>query len=149
MALEFPTRILVATDGSEASLEALATACQLAQATESELHLVYVVLTSSTIRGRPMTPTQREALEEEGSQVLDDAARRARGNGCEIAAEHLRFGTRLDLALLRVQEDLEAGLLVIGARSGTSLAQRLLGSEGGAGVTRRSPRSVLLVRSGD
>lgn len=148
MALEFPTRILVATDGSEASLEALATACQLARATDSELHLAYVVLTSSTIRGRPMTPTQRESLEQEGSQALDGAARRARDGGCEIAAEHLRFGTRLDLALLRLQEDLEAGLLVIGARSGTSLAQRLLGSEGGAEVTRRSPRSVLLVRAG-
>lgn len=148
MALEFPTRILVATDGSEASGAALAAACQLARATESELHLAYVVLTSSTIRGRPMTPAQREALEGEGARALDDASREARDRGCEVAAEHLRFGTRLDLALLRVQEDLEAGLLVVGSGSSGNLAQRLLSGEGDTGVLRRSTRSVLLVRAG-
>jgi universal stress protein A len=148
MALEFPTRILVATDGSPASQEALVTACQLAQATRSDLHLGFVALTSSTIRGRPMTPRQREVLEEEGSRVLDDAARRAREGGCEATTEHVRFGSRVDIALIQLQEDLDAGLLVIGTRPGGSLARRLFGEEGGTEVTRRAPRSVLLVRTG-
>jgi K+-sensing histidine kinase KdpD len=39
----FPTKILVATDGSEDSQLAARTAVELAQKTSSELHVVYVV----------------------------------------------------------------------------------------------------------
>ena len=39
----FPTKVLVATDGSEDSQLAARTAVELAQKTSSELHVVYVL----------------------------------------------------------------------------------------------------------
>jgi nucleotide-binding universal stress UspA family protein len=39
----FPTKILVATDGSEDSQLAASTAVELAQETSSELHVLYVL----------------------------------------------------------------------------------------------------------
>ena len=42
----FPTRILVATGGSEEAALALTTAADLSKSTNSELHVAYVFLTA-------------------------------------------------------------------------------------------------------
>jgi nucleotide-binding universal stress UspA family protein len=143
----FPTRILVALDSSSTSRYALDTACELARATGSELHLVYVSITHPNVRGRPMTPPQEQEASTSGQAVLDRASEQATGNGVEVAGTHLRGGEAVDAVLERVQQELDAGLLVIGAERSGSLAARLVGrSSGGSGVVRRSTSSILVVR---
>ncbi len=146
MALQFPTRILVALDGSEASRHALTTACELGRATGSELHLVYVATTSPTVRGRPLTPAQREAAEQEGERVLEAGRRQTAELGVEAVQSHLRSGVSIDQSLQQAQEDLDAGLLVVGAHRSGKVAGKLITGGGGAGVVRRAAASILVVR---
>jgi nucleotide-binding universal stress UspA family protein len=146
----FPTRILVALERSTTSRHALDTACELARSTGSELHLVYVSVTSSTVRGRPLTPAQEQDSAASGQVVLDAGREQARSNDVEVAATHLRAGEAVDVVLEHVQQELDAGLLVIGAARSGSLASRLIGrSSGGSGVVRRSTSSILVVRPPD
>ena len=65
----FPTRILVATDGSEEAALALTTAADLSKSTNSELHVAYVFPTTiqrpfpNRILARPADEMEHE-LEE-------------------------------------------------------------------------------------
>lgn len=145
----FPTRVLVAlesTEPSAASWYALETACELTPTTGSELHLVYVIVTSSTIRGRPLTPAQQDTATVEGHRVLEAGRERAKQLGVEVTETHLRQGEAVDHVLEVVQQQLDAGLLVIGARRSGSVALRMIGGSGGSGVVRRSTSSILVVR---
>lgn len=149
MALQFPTRVLVALDGSEASRHALTTACELCRATGSQLHIVYIATTSPAVRGRPPIPAQREAAEQEGEQVLEAGRAQALGHGAEVAQSHLRSGASIDQSLQQAQEELDAGLLVVGAHRSGKVAGRLIAGTGGAGVVRRAAASILVVRPPD
>ncbi|MFA9445317.1 universal stress protein [Egicoccus sp. AB-alg6-2] len=143
----FPTPVLVATDGTARSRAALLAAVEICRATNSPLHLVHAKVTASPLRGRPMTPTQRRTTEDEGAALLEREAGAAAEAGYEVAGTHLRHGERTDRVLAAVQDELHAGLLVVGAgsRSG-SLVDRVLTPAGGSTV-RQAPGSVLVVRS--
>ncbi len=146
----FPTRILVALERSDTSRFALDAACALVRATGSELHLVHVAVTHSTLRGRPLTPTQERESTVGGHAVLEHGREQARDRDVEVAAVHLRGGDSVDATLERVQQELDAGLLVIGAARSGSVASRLIGpASGGSGVVRRSTSSILVVRPPD
>jgi nucleotide-binding universal stress UspA family protein len=142
----FPTRVLVALERSPAADAALEAAVSLAIATGSELHLLHVVVTSPSVRGRHLTPGQRDQLEVEGHALLDEGGRTVTELGGTVAASHLRAGTSVDRALEQAQDELEAGLLVVGASRSGSVARRLVGSSGGASVVRRATASILVVR---
>lgn len=144
----FPTPVLVGTDGDPPSRHALKAAVELCRATGSPLHLVHVVLSSGTLRGRPMTPGMRERTEAEGQAFLEAEAAAARDLGVEVAGIHLRHADRLDRGFVAVQEQLGAGVLVIGEGSSGSLASRLLSGSGAdsTGTVRRSRASVFVVR---
>lgn len=144
----FPTPVLVGTAGGTADRHALRAAVELCAATGSPLHLAHVVLTSGTLRGRPMTPPQRERTDEEGEALLAREAQVARDAGLEVAGTHLRYAERVDRALIEVQEGLGAGLLVIGEGGTGSIASRLMqpGGTRSAGTVRRSRASVFVVR---
>jgi nucleotide-binding universal stress UspA family protein len=145
----FPTRIVVGVDGTRASEYALDAARELSTATGSELRLVHVKLTRSSLRGRPMTPALRETLEQEGASLLDRMRKRVEGDSGVVAGTHLRFGDRVERELVRAQAELGADLLVIAASRSGSLAQRLFGSGptvAPAGTVRAASGSVLVVR---
>ena len=145
----FPTPVLVGVDGDAASHHALVAAAELCRATGSSLHLVHVALSTGSIRGRPMTPAQRERTDEEGQQLLGRAVAASADLGVEVAGTHLRYAERLDAGFVEVQEELGAGLLVIGDGTTGTLASRLMQAGSGtasAGTVRRSRASVLVVR---
>lgn len=143
----FPTPVVVGTEGTAASRHALLAAVELTRATGSPLHIAHVRLTSGTLHGRPMTPPQRERADEEGQGLLERERDVAVEHGGEVAGTHLRYGERLDLAFASLQEELGAGLLVIGEGTTGTLAQRLMGAGGtSTGAVRRSRASVLVVR---
>jgi hypothetical protein len=105
----FPTTVIVATDGTGASRHALEAAVEIARATGSQLHLLHVKVTSSTLRGRPMTPGQRETTEREGHEVLAREAAAAAELGLEVAGTHLRHAEKLERAITVTAEELGAG----------------------------------------
>jgi nucleotide-binding universal stress UspA family protein len=74
----FPTKILLATDGSEEAELALLTAVDLANRTDSELHVVHVGEPGPEITLNPAFAINRELweetlreIEEEAREVLD------------------------------------------------------------------------------
>jgi universal stress protein A len=144
----FPTRVLVGVDGSASARFAIDAASELCRATGSELHLIHVKSTSSTVRGRPVTPAQGEAMDAEAEAMLDRAAQMVVAQGGSVAGTHVRFGEHIHHTLVEAQGQLDAGLLVIGSSHGGKVARSLFGGAGGAAGTtaQRSRGSVLVAR---
>lgn len=141
----FPTAVVVGTDGSPQSRHALEAAVELCRATRSPLHLLHVKLIAGSLRGRPMTPQQRETTEAEGHALLDREAEAASELGLEVAGTHLRHGEQIEQTMTATTTELGAGLLVIG-ESATGRLPRLLTAGYSAATVRRSEGSVLVVR---
>jgi nucleotide-binding universal stress UspA family protein len=141
----FPTRIVVGVDRSESSRVALRAASELARATSSQLHLVHVKRTSSHLRGRPLTPAQGDEMDAEAAALLAEARATVEQAGGAVAEAHVRFGQHIDRALVAVQDELDAGLLVIGSSADGSVARSLLAAPE-TGAVRRSGGSVLVAR---
>src|SRR5215203_2353915 len=123
----FPTKILLATDGSKDAQLAASAAIELANKTGSELHMVHarLGLPWSTY---PAAGTSAETIvgEEEARQSierwLDDQVKGIEAEGGKVAQTYLRLGG-LDEDMITVAEmivglaeEIEAGLIVIGSR---------------------------------
>jgi nucleotide-binding universal stress UspA family protein len=148
----FPTKILLATDGSGEADLALTTAADLAEKTGSELHVAYVFPTAvqrpfpNPITARPPEVQERE-LEEamnQAQQFLDQQAQRARGEGVEVAETHLVRG-RADSEIVHLSEEVGAGLIVMGSRGLGGVRRALMGSVSDS-VVRHAHCPVLIVR---
>jgi nucleotide-binding universal stress UspA family protein len=142
----FPTRILIGVDGSASARYALDLATELAGATGSELHLAHVKLTSSTLRGRPLSPPQGDDMDAEAAALLGRATDEVTAKGGAVAGTHVRFSEHIDRALVQLQGELDAGLLVIGSSHGGKVARSLFSGSPASGTVRRSGGSVLVAR---
>src|SRR5918994_5018048 len=109
----FPTKILLATDGSREAQLSAATAVDLAKSTNSELHLVHVGEFVPTI----LAATEEEPLqlEREAQQLLEEQVRGIEQAGGTVKEAHLKLG-RADEEILEVAEEIGAGLIVMGSR---------------------------------
>jgi nucleotide-binding universal stress UspA family protein len=149
----FSTRILLATDGSEEAELALKTAVDLADCTNSELHVVTV--------GREYHPAHfevpetgrlldeaRRVMEREAREVLDGQVKKIEEAGGTVAQVHLRTGGHRDREIVRVGEEIGAGLIVMGSRGLGGLRRALMGSVSDS-VVRHAHCPVLVVRPPD
>ena len=144
----FPTRILLATDGSPHAELAAMTALDLAQSTGSRLHVVAV--------GRTFTPavydvyveTRSGDLKEEARTTLDEQVRKIEEAGGSVAIAHLKMGERRDEAIVNLAEEIDAGLIVMGSRGFGGLKRALLGNVADS-VVRHAHCPVLVVRPQD
>ena len=145
----FPTRILLATDGSEEAELATLRAVELAQRTDSELHVVHVGLVPSFLMSDPATHTYDrrlyEQIEEESRELLRKLSWRVKVAGGTVAEAHLRMG-EVDLEIVGLAKELEAGLIVMGCRGHRGIRRAIEGSISDA-VIRHAPCPVLVVRS--
>ncbi len=145
----FPTRILLATDGSEEAELAALRAVELAQRTDSELHVVHVGLVPSFLMSDPATRTYDrrlyEEIEEESRELLRKLSWRVKVAGGTVAGTHLRMG-EVDLEIVGLAKELEAGLIVMGCRGHRGIRRAIEGSISDA-VIRHAPCPVLVVRS--
>jgi nucleotide-binding universal stress UspA family protein len=149
----FPTKILLATDGSAEAELALTTAVDLAKSTNSELH----VLTAGPGNPDPVYLTHEagfryEAYEEalsavEGAarETLETQVRRVAEAGGTVAEAHLRMGERRDQAIVRLAEEIGAGLIVMGSRGLGGVRRALMGSVSDS-VVRHAHCPVMVVR---
>jgi nucleotide-binding universal stress UspA family protein len=142
-AVNFPRRILLATDGSRAAELAASVAAELATATDSALHVVHVG------RGHPLWFERHEGLVEwlrrEAQEFLDQQVGKIEDSGGIVARTRLRMSKRPDKAIVSVSEDMGAGLIVVGSRGRGVLRRALLGSISDR-VVRRARCPVLVVR---
>lgn len=144
----FPTRILLATNGSAEAVLAEEAAAELAAGTGSELHVVYVVSTVVELPyPRAAAREQAEAMLERrrlgGLRVLDFRVGRIEELGGSVAASHYREGNP-EKEVIRLGEELDVGLILTGGKKRPRL-ERLFGAGFSERVSRRANRPVLVV----
>jgi nucleotide-binding universal stress UspA family protein len=149
----FPTKTLLATDGSKEAQLAATTAADLAKRPGSELHLVSVghmapVFYESpgtwTLLDRDVQSRIDERAEEAARTILDEQVQRVREAGGEVAGAHARVG-RPDAEIVGLAQELGAGLIVLGSRGLGRLRRALMGSVSNS-VIRHAHCPVLVVR---
>jgi nucleotide-binding universal stress UspA family protein len=141
----FPTRILVATDGSREAQLALTTAADLANSTDSELHVVHVGEVPLVYHPeRHAYRTLYEEHEKEAQQLLEAQVERIDGSSATEAQAHLRMG-RADEEIVELAQSIDAGLIVIGSRGQGRLRRALVGSVSES-VVRHAHCPVTIVR---
>jgi nucleotide-binding universal stress UspA family protein len=146
----FPTRMLLATDGSEDADRAALAAADLSKRTGSELHVVHVVPQYPRYAYPGVTPqvysyvldkTLREAR-----NLLDEQAKHIEDGGGRVAQTHTRRGAAAD-EILDLAEELEAGLIVVGSRGLGPVKHLVMGSVS-EGVVHGGPSCPVLVMRG-
>ena len=147
----FPTRMLLATDGSEDAGRAALAALDLSKRTGSELHVVHVLPQfpryaypgiTSEIYSYVLDKTLREARD-----LLDEQAKRIEDGGGRVAQTHTRRGPAAD-EILDLAEELGAGLIVVGSRGLGRVKHLILGSVSEGVVHGGASCPVLVMRGG-
>ena len=131
----FPTRILVATDGSEEAELAATAAAELAKSTNSELHIVHVSELGAEISLNPAYSINRDLLEEpfreleqQGRHLLNGQVKKIEGAGGTVAKAHHRIGSRPDHQIILLAEEIGAGMITVGSRGHGPVKRILMGS---------------------
>jgi nucleotide-binding universal stress UspA family protein len=156
----FPTKILVATDGSKEAELAARTAADLAEKTASELHLVHVfgiapwypiypeATTPEWVAQEEKNPMLEDDLqrtsEQRAREILDTEVEKARSAGSTVAQAHLKEGG-VAAEIVTLAEDIGAGLIVMGSRGRGGIRRALMGSVSDS-VVRHAHCPVLVVR---
>ena len=148
---DFPTRILLATDGSERAELAASRAVELAHRTDSELHLVHVGFAPAFLMGEPGTRGYDrmlvEDIEDEAGELLRKLSWRVKVAGGDVAGTHLRMG-EVGLEIVSLAKKLGADLIVMGCRGRRGIRRAVGGSVSDA-VIRNAPCPVLVVPSNE
>ena len=147
----FPTKILLATDGSGEANLAAHTAVDLADKTGSELHVTFILRTQDASEYGTVGFNTERAHEEEikqmGQRLLDERVRRVEEAGGTVAGAHFRLA-RPDQGILAIGEDIGVGLIVLGSRGLGGVKRALMGSVSDS-VVRHAHCPVLVVRKED
>lgn len=137
----FPTKILLATDGSEDAAQAREAASDLARRSNSELHIVHVWHDVPSPYAHAFV---KRELERQGREVLDAQVRKIEDAGGTVAEAHLRGGRTSD-EVIELSERLGAGLLVVGSRGHGAVRRILMGSHSEA-MMHHAHLPVLVLR---
>jgi nucleotide-binding universal stress UspA family protein len=157
----FPTRILLASDGSESAAHATEVAVELSKKTHSELHVLYVgedAYSAALLYPQAADPAwvvqedlalieEQQGLrqfEQVARQTLDAEVQKVRAVGGTVAQAHLSMGTPA-AEIVELAEELDAGIVVVGSRGEGGLRRALLGSVSES-VVRYAHCPVLVVR---
>jgi nucleotide-binding universal stress UspA family protein len=152
----FPTKVLLATDGSEEAHLAAKTAIDISNKTNSELHVVHARFmlpwTSYSAAGTSTTTiADEEEARERVMRWLDDQVERIEAEGGNVAQAHLRLGSpdegiiTVGEEIVSLAEEVGAGLIVIGSRGLGGIRRALMGSVSDS-VVRHAHCPVLVVR---
>lgn len=144
-------RIVVGTDGSASANIAVDAAIELARVTGATLHVVnaHRVTNPFQLASTPEVSVpidaivaSNEAIQAEAGRVCDQVVERAGAAGVHAEA-HCVAGDAAE-ALLKVAEDTECDLLVVGNRGMSGVRRFMLGSVPNK-LSHHSPSSLLIV----
>jgi nucleotide-binding universal stress UspA family protein len=138
----FPTKILLATDSSREAELAATTAADLANSTNSELHVIHVGEFLPTVLAQ--TEVEPAQLEREAQQLLDEQVRGIEEAGGTVKEAHLRLG-RADEEIVDLAQNIGAGMIVMGSRGRGRIRRALMGSVSES-VVRHAHCPVTIVR---
>jgi nucleotide-binding universal stress UspA family protein len=156
----FPTRILLAADGSAQAELATGTAVDLARMSGSELHVVHVLDAAPSpallypeatdpegaeVSDQVLEKDLARRAEQLGRQILDTETERVVSAGGTVVGSHLAMGDA-PREIVHLAEDLDAGLVVMGSRGRGGIRRALMGSVSDA-VVRHAHCPVLVVRA--
>jgi nucleotide-binding universal stress UspA family protein len=131
----FPTKILLATDGSEEAKLAATVAADLSGKTNSELHVVHVFgiapvgpsyYEDADIAGVELEDVERIS-EQRAREVLDSEVEKVRSVAGTVTQAYLREG-RTAQEIVVLAEEIDAGLIVMGSRGRGGMRRALMGS---------------------
>src|SRR3712207_1436354 len=131
--VSFPTKILLATDGSKDAELAATTAIDLSKRLDSELHAVYVEPMPERHSSRAMRfpvdlPAEVvESVEQEAKTKLEEQLQKIKQAGGEVANAHPRAGLPA-AEIVALAEEIGAGLIVMGSRGHGGIRRALMGS---------------------
>jgi nucleotide-binding universal stress UspA family protein len=140
--MAFPTKILLATDGSEDAALATKAAIDLSNQSGAELHVVHVGRSSFRLAPKDYQAAAREKIGE--------LARAVKEAGGDITETHLRIddsqtpGNEAE-HITGLAEELGADLIVIGSRGLSGMKRLLMGSVSES-VMRHAHCPVLVMR---
>jgi nucleotide-binding universal stress UspA family protein len=144
----FPTKIVLATDGSEEATLAAKTAADITTRTGSELHVAYTapvpVAVDPSFEVLRISKEAEESVKKRAQQFLDEQLKQLEADGGSVAQSHARIG-RPDEEIVVLADELGAGLIVLGSRGLGGIRRLLLGSVSDS-VVRHAHCPVLVVR---
>jgi nucleotide-binding universal stress UspA family protein len=145
----FPTKILLATDGSREAESAAQVAAELVDKTGSELHVVHVEVVPYFAKYSAGTPSGfdrqlYEEIKEEAQETLRKLTWRVKVAGGAVAEDHLRMGVP-GKEIVSLAEAIGAGLIVMGSRGRGGMRRALMGSVSDS-VVRHAHCPVMVVR---
>lgn len=144
----FPTKILLATDGSDDAELANTTAVDLANSTDSELHVVTVARNPDPAYRTEVSLNYdqvMESLKRDARETLDKEVKKIEQAGGTVKEAHLRIGETRDQEIVRLGEELDIGLIVMGSRGLGGMRRALMGSVSDS-VVRNAHCPVMIVR---
>jgi nucleotide-binding universal stress UspA family protein len=117
----FPTKVLLATDGSREASLAATTAADLAKSTSSELHVLHLGAGHPLYEAPGVSGITEEVLDaqrREAQRMLDEQVRMVEDSGVPVEEAHLNIDERADRTIVHLSADLGVGLIVMGSRAG-------------------------------
>jgi nucleotide-binding universal stress UspA family protein len=144
------SKIVVGTDGSPTSLEAVRQAATLASQGGGTLHVACAMRDATDLAVLPDMAAampiagMAESLQQQATTALERAVTVAKDVGCEVET-HVERG-EASTALVRLAEDVGADLIVVGNKGMSGAARFLLGSVPNR-VAHHAPCSVLIVQT--
>ena len=145
----FPTKILLATDGSEGARLAAQAAAELSKDTGSEVHIAYVLPSPTELRGhhlysQEVMQSALEHAEGEARSLLEEQAKEIGAFGGKVGETHLRTGEPYK-EIVRLSEELDVGTIVVGSRGLSAMRRALMGGVSES-VVRHAHCPVFVVR---
>lgn len=143
----FPTRILVAVDGTKTSEPAVVAAAELSQKTGSEIHLVYIGEGITDTR-TPRSVGSDEEVGEEARELLDEKTAQIESAGGAVGNASVVPGRDPAEEIVKLTRDDSVGMAVVGNRGLGPLQYAVRGSVSTT-VVREAFCPVLVVRVDD
>lgn len=144
----FPTKILLATDGTEVSTPASRAAAELSARTGSEVHLVYVGDEISDTLSHAEFDSDDERAARRARELLDEQAQRIEAEGGAVSDSHIIAGSEPDEEVVKLTREPDVGMVVVGSRGLNWLEEVIKGSVSSS-VVRDARCPVLVVHEDD
>ena len=143
----FPTKILLATDGSADAVLATRAAVDLSSRTGAELHVIHTWQAIPPYAYPSLTTEWYvPPYEEAARKLLAEQVELVEETGGAVAEAHMLRGRPADV-IVDLGEEVEADLIVVGSRGLGAVGRLLVGSVS-EGVVHHAPCPVLIVRGG-
>lgn len=142
----FPTKILLATDGTEKSAPAARAAADLSERTGSELRTIHIGKGISESEDLDKTGSGEDSPSGRARQFLDNTVREVEQAGGSVAESRVIVGRDPADEILKAMRDEDIGMVVVGNRSLGWVRSTVQGSVSSS-LVRESSLPVLVVPS--